>query len=606
MTSQYRHRRTSNPATAMPNLEPGEIGVNTANRQIAVGDAASATLGVPKPLLAIRFFDIAAIYAIGDIVTNADKIWRAIAANGPGAFNAANWELAASQVAISSNPPSGAVAGTLWWDSDNGMLYVRYNDGDSSQWVQATAMPVVDTTAFVLKTGDTMTGDLLVSKADASILLKTPNNTTQPQIQFYHGALQRWTLFTTASAPNNLSVARYNDAGAFVDSPFSLDRNDGRAYITLDPIAPFGVATKQYVDARAGDAMAYSGMQINGSMDVSQELGTTGTSADFTYAIDGWKLSKNGTMIPIAVQSASSSLFPGFSNMLAVVFSTAQASLGASDVVSMLHPIEGYRVARLAWGTANARPITIAFWSDHFKPGLYSVVARNNPPNRCYAATYTHAVSNVPQYNVITIPGDTSGTWAANNALGLMLVFCVGAGSTYVAPSANTWSAGNFHAAPGQVNGADSTSNAFRITGVVVLPGTQAPTAAQSPLLMRPYDQELVTCQRYYQKSFPYETPVGPNKGALGAIAYVIPVASAYGAAEAHYGTKMRASPVIICYNPSGNVNNKWYNLGSAADSGAPTIAHNSADRCLLVNTHVAGDLANHSLVIHYVADARL
>ena len=38
----------------------------------------------------------------------------------------------------------------------------------------------------------------------------------------------------------------------------------------------------------------------------------------------------------------------------------------------------------------------------------------------------------------------------------------------------------------------------FSITGVTVLPGTQAPTAAQSPNIMRPYDQELVTCQRYW------------------------------------------------------------------------------------------------------------
>jgi len=49
------------------------------------------------------------------------------------------------------------------------------------------------------------------------------------------------------------------------------------------------------------------------------------------------------------------------------------------------------------------------------------------------------------------------------------------------------------------VNGIAATSDVFRLTGVTILPGTQAPTAAQSPLIMRPYDQELLTCQRYYQ-----------------------------------------------------------------------------------------------------------
>lgn len=36
---------------------------------------------------------------------------------------------------VSSNPPAGAGNGNFWWDSDNGILYIYYNDGNSSQWV---------------------------------------------------------------------------------------------------------------------------------------------------------------------------------------------------------------------------------------------------------------------------------------------------------------------------------------------------------------------------------------------------------------------------------------------------------------------------------------
>ena len=36
-----------------------------------------------------------------------------------------------------------------------------------------------------------------------------------------------------------------------------------------DPTDPLGAATKQYVD----NTLAYSGMQVNGSMEVSQEIG---------------------------------------------------------------------------------------------------------------------------------------------------------------------------------------------------------------------------------------------------------------------------------------------------------------------------------------------
>src|SRR6185436_11928877 len=160
MTSQYRHRRTSNPATPAPTLEPGEIAVNTANRQLHLGDGGSGTLGTPKPLLPIRFFDTAAMYAIGDLIVQAGKGYRAIAANGPGAFNVAQWELSGTQLLVSPTAPVGVSDGTLWWDSstDSGQLYVLYNDGNTTQWVIAVPQPSVN--QFVQKAGDTMTGDL--------------------------------------------------------------------------------------------------------------------------------------------------------------------------------------------------------------------------------------------------------------------------------------------------------------------------------------------------------------------------------------------------------------------------------------------------------------
>jgi hypothetical protein len=70
-------------------------------------------------------------------------------------------------------------------------------------------------------------------------------------------------------------------------------------------------------------------------------------------------------------------------------------------------------------------------------------------------------------------------------------------GTTYTAPSANSWVTGSYIAAPGQVNGIAATSDTMRIAGFIVLPGIEAPSAARSPLIMRPYDQELLTCQRY-------------------------------------------------------------------------------------------------------------
>jgi len=48
---------------------------------------------------------------------------------------------------VSDTAPVGAVANSLWWCSADGQLYVRYNDGTSTQWVPATNLAGMTDTA---------------------------------------------------------------------------------------------------------------------------------------------------------------------------------------------------------------------------------------------------------------------------------------------------------------------------------------------------------------------------------------------------------------------------------------------------------------------------
>jgi hypothetical protein len=615
MTSQYRHRRTSTPATPFPTLEPGEIAVNTANRQISVGDAATPTLGTPKPLLAIRFFDIAAIYAIGDIVTNADKIWRAIVANGPGAFNAAQWELAASQVTIAADPPSNAVAGSMWWDSDNGMLYVRYNDGDSSQWVQATAMPVVDTTAFVLKAGDTMTGDLTINKATPLLVLNDVLGGVAADVRFNRNSKRRWLwrlsndAETGSNAGSSLSLIGYADDGTTAITPVAMqiNRATGEIYVAKDPTQAVGVATKQYVDARAGDAMAYSGMQINGNFEISQEFGTTGGTGSGRSFCDGWRCAYGGTMVMTSGIGASG--LPDKPVIGYIYASTAQASLGTGDYAAITTTIEGYRAARLAWGTASARPITIGFWSQHTRVGTYCLSIRNPDASRSYVATYTQNVINVPEWKTITIPGCTDGVWGYTNGAAMTLFFMAAAGTAYNAPAANTWNTTAYLSVAGQVNNVQAVNDTLRLMGVVILPGTQAPTAAQSPLLMRPYEQELLTCQRYYQKSYSAGVNVGADASAGGLEARYIASPAPHGQVYASVSLpiKMRATPTVTIYGYHGGATKISDGAGNdlAANSG---LISNPGDARFHVgnNSGISLTLPGNFIQFHWTADARL
>ena len=258
---------------------------------------------------------------------------------------------------------------------------------------------------------------------------------------------------------------------------------------------------RQNVYAASFDAMAYSGMQINGGMEVSQENGVSAVSVTNTrkYVVDGWTIDTDGaTQVLTGTQVFISP--DGITTSLQVAVQTANASPASSNFVRIIGRIEGYRVSRLMWGAATAAPMTLSFWVRAIRIGNYSVAIINGASTRSYATTFAVNVTNTWEYKTITIPGDTTGTWARDNTLAMDICFTMMAGSGRVG-AANTWTSGVILGVTGTVNGVAATSDAMWVTGVTVLPGTQAPTAAQSPNIMRAYGEELVTCKRYWEKT---------------------------------------------------------------------------------------------------------
>ena len=60
----------------------------------------------------------------GTIYGRKDAVWTEVESGG------------GSSVFVSDTAPVGAPDNSMWWDSNSGILYVRYNDGSSTQWVQ--------------------------------------------------------------------------------------------------------------------------------------------------------------------------------------------------------------------------------------------------------------------------------------------------------------------------------------------------------------------------------------------------------------------------------------------------------------------------------------
>jgi hypothetical protein len=63
-------------------------------------------------------------------------------------------------VSIGDSPPTSVPNGSLWWESDTGKFFIRYDDGTSVQWVTATSP--VGATGNVLSSGSPTAGQLAV------------------------------------------------------------------------------------------------------------------------------------------------------------------------------------------------------------------------------------------------------------------------------------------------------------------------------------------------------------------------------------------------------------------------------------------------------------
>jgi hypothetical protein len=524
---------------------------------------------------------------------------------------------------MSDTAPVGKPPGSLWWETDTGYLYALYDDGTSVQWVMVSpgsgGISQADADLrYVNVSGDTMTGALTV-KTTLSVLdtagfpvaVVGVDNTHKVQM-YYDVAGNAGGISTPTSVP--LLINSPNAPLTLAGAPVAL--HSSYSVPQADKSNTF--ATTSFVKAWAApfDALAYNGMQINGGFTVSQEKGATPTSASGAYFCDGWVLNAPANGLVNASASASGPQLQalGLPAVCQVATTVAAPSLAAGDSYSINHRIEGYRTARLGWGFAtNPQPITFGFWTAHARAGVYSFVVRNVAFTRTYAATYTQDAAGVWEYKTVTVPGCPDGVWNLDNTTGITINFSQGCGTTFTAPSANSWLTGNYVAAPGQINAVAATSDIFRLTGLVVLPGTEAPDAARAPLIMRPYDQELLTCKRYWEKSYDYATMYG-TPSIIGAVALTARAASATATAGSGVGVRFqcakRAIPTVVFLSTiDGAVGAIDISGGGGLIKVVGAMSGVGQNGIQAVYTTSAGGLTTGQAVetlFHYLADARL
>ena len=244
----------------------------------------------------------------------------------------------------------------------------------------------------------------------------------------------------------------------------------------------------------AGDSSMLKNRIINGAMVINQRgvSVTANTSTSGTYITDRFReVVTSGTGVFTVAQDTSAPA--GFVNSLKATVTTAYTVTG-TDRYEISQLVEGYNIADLGWGTANAKTVTLSFWVQSSLTGTFGGVIQNANADYNYPFTYTISSANTWTQVSVTAIGPTSGTWATDNTQGLKVTWSLGCGSTRLG-TAGAWSSTRYEGATGQTQVIATNGATFYITGVQLEVGSSA-----TGFEYRMYGTELANCQRYYAK----------------------------------------------------------------------------------------------------------
>ena len=325
---------------------------------------------------------------------------------------------------------------------------------------------------------------------------------------------------------------------------------------------------------------------INGDMRIDQRNAgasvTATTTAAITYTLDRWgyyctQASK------FTIQRNAGAVTPpaGYSNYIGLVSSSAYSVLSA-DIFQIIQRIEGFNTSDLAFGTANAKPITISFWVRSSLTGTFGGEINNYAGTQYYPFSFSISSADIWEQKTITIAGSTTGTWASDNSSGLQFSISLGMGSTLTG-TAGAWTSSQILAPTGSVNLVATSGAYLYVTGVQLEQGSTA-----TEFERRPIGTELALCQRYCYK----------HNGGIGVI---LNVADGY-SSVLRFPVTMRANPSLL----SGAT----YSVGSGS-AGTVAIRTGSnnpitTDAVIFYNSSSNWSAGNHVAVNNAILESEL
>ena len=271
---------------------------------------------------------------------------------------------------------------------------------------------------------------------------------------------------------------------------------------------------------------------INGDMRIDQRNAGAAVTANPAFPVDRFAVGEDTAGAYSAQQDSSAPA--GFVNSLKFTTTTADTSIAAADISFVRQFVEGTNVSDLAWGSANAKTVTLSFWVRSSLTGTFGGAIVNSAYNRSYPFTYTISVADTWEYKTVTIPGDTSGTWLTTTGIGLRIYWDMGTGTDNTG-TADAWVGAGNVGVDGTVAVIGTLNATWYITGVQLEAGSVA-----TPFERRPYGTELQLAMRYFETGTLWAAGANPSSSTAS-----ISVSSLF-------STPKRVAPTVV----STDVNN--------------------------------------------------
>ena len=157
-----------------------------------------------------------------------------IAVRGKNSGTWARWK-SIPTIAISDTAPANETPGDMWWESDTGKLKIYYNDGSSSQWVDA--VPIPDLTTYYSKAGGAISGPVTVNSsltttgiiyADAGITLAqntvAGSTSVSPGLLITNSDIRSAASSTWTGDPGTQGKIQYHSNRWYIVADSSSDR----------------------------------------------------------------------------------------------------------------------------------------------------------------------------------------------------------------------------------------------------------------------------------------------------------------------------------------------------------------------------------------------